>query len=730
MRGYRPVLPYAIAFSSTVIALLLTLWLEPWFSHSISSWFCLAVLISTGYGSWRSGILAAVLATLLINYVWLPPRYQFTLADPKTLGQLGLFLLITFGSDWLTHQTQNCPGVEVGSDIAECQYGQNLLQQRLEQQRLIMEMSQRIRRSLHLQEILQTTVNEVRHYLQTDRVIIFQFAPSWSGTVAVESVGSAWKAILSTEIYDPCFGQDYIEPFQQGLVTAKPDIYTADIGECHLNLLSGLQVRANLVVPILLGEKLWGLLIAHHCATPRQWQPSEIELLQQLAAQAGIAIQQAALFEQVQTELAERRQMEQALQQLNSQLEQRVSDRTTELTQTNDRLHQELSDRARLQRELLQREQLLDGFFNAASTANIGLCIHDQDLRYLKLNQALADINGIPISAHFAKSSAELLPSLAAELMPQLQQVIATGQPISNLELSGTVPSQPGIQRDWLVSYFPIFAEINQAIAVGTIVLDITERKKIEQIKNEFIGIVSHELRTPLAAIQLSLGLLKTGIYNQKPAKFQRMIEIALIDTNRLVNLVNDILDLERLESGRAVLEKTHCQAIDLMQQAVDSVQVLATQQQITLTIVPTEVEVWAAADAILQTLTNLLSNAIKFSPSGGTIWLSAQPSETIALPIDSSSSPSSSSSPHSSSPAILFAVKDQGRGIPPEKLETIFERFQQVDVSDSRAKGGTGLGLAICRSIIEQHGGQIWVESSSEAGSTFFFTLPQEDGA
>jgi signal transduction histidine kinase len=164
------------------------------------------------------------------------------------------------------------------------------------------------------------------------------------------------------------------------------------------------------------------------------------------------------------------------------------------------------------------------------------------------------------------------------------------------------------------------------------------------------------------------------------------------------------------------------------MQQAVDSVQVLAVQQQITLTILPTTVEVWAAADAILQTLTNLLSNAIKFSPSGSTVWLSAQSTDSIAPPIASSSSPSSPLFPPTR--AVLFSVKDQGRGIPPDKLETVFERFQQVDASDSRAKGGTGLGLAICRSIIEQQGGQIWVESSPEAGSTFFFTLPLEDEA
>lgn len=232
---------------------------------------------------------------------------------------------------------------------------------------------------------------------------------------------------------------------------------------------------------------------------------------------------------------------------------------------------------------------------------------------------------------------------------------------------------------------------------------DITEQQKIEQMKSEFIGIVSHELRTPLTAIKMSLGLLKSGIYDKKPDKFQRMLEIALIDTNRLVNLVNDILDLERLDSGRAVLEKMSCQAADLMQKAVEGVQPLAISQQITLTINPTDAEVWAAADAIIQTLTNLLSNAIKFSPTNSTITLSAEYQTDV----------------------VLFRVSDKGRGIPADKLETIFGRFQQVDTSDARQKGGTGLGLAICRSIIEQHGGKIWAQSTLGAGSTFCFTLP-----
>lgn len=235
---------------------------------------------------------------------------------------------------------------------------------------------------------------------------------------------------------------------------------------------------------------------------------------------------------------------------------------------------------------------------------------------------------------------------------------------------------------------------------------DITERQKLEDMKNEFIGVVSHELRTPLTAIQMSLGLLNTGIYGNNVQKSKRMIEIALADTKRLVHLVNNILDLERLESSRMVLEKEVCFVQELMEQAVNSMKTIAHQQEITVIIAPTETEVWVAPDSIIQTLANLLSNALKFSPAGSTISLQAK-----LQGYD-----------------ILFQVSDQGRGIPPEKLEAIFERFQQVDASDARQKGGTGLGLSICRSIIERHGGKIWAESTLGQGSTFYFTLPASE--
>ena len=178
---------------------------------------------------------------------------------------------------------------------------ETLLHQQFEQQRLVMEISGRIRQSLNLQDILQTTVEEVRRFLQCDRALIFKIAPDYSGTILVESVAPAWNSISSNHTYDPCVGEEYIEPFKQGLVTAKSDIYTAQISPCHREMLIGFQVRANLVVPILQGQNLWGLLVAQHCANPRQWQDLEIDLLQQLATSVGIAIQQSELYQQLQT---------------------------------------------------------------------------------------------------------------------------------------------------------------------------------------------------------------------------------------------------------------------------------------------------------------------------------------------------------------------------------------------------------------------------------------------
>jgi two-component system sensor histidine kinase VicK len=233
---------------------------------------------------------------------------------------------------------------------------------------------------------------------------------------------------------------------------------------------------------------------------------------------------------------------------------------------------------------------------------------------------------------------------------------------------------------------------------------DTTERRALDRMKDEFISTVSHELRTPLTSLRGALGLLAGGALANRPDKTQQMLEIAISNSDRLVRLVNDILDLERISSGKAELHSTMCSAEDLLRRAAGVQQNRTPRPNIRIFFAAHGVSVWADADRILQTLNNLLSNAIKFSPAGSEIHLTARN-------LDDSEA--------------IIEVRDQGRGIPADKLEHIFDRFQQGDASDSRDMGGTGLGLAICRSIINQHGGRIWATSVEGQGTTIHFTLP-----
>ncbi|MGZ7030893.1 MAG: ATP-binding protein, partial [Thermoanaerobaculia bacterium] len=232
---------------------------------------------------------------------------------------------------------------------------------------------------------------------------------------------------------------------------------------------------------------------------------------------------------------------------------------------------------------------------------------------------------------------------------------------------------------------------------------DVTERRAIERLKDEFVSTVSHELRTPLTSIRGALGLLKSGMLGTIEAKGQRMLEIAVSNTDRLVRLINDILDLERIASGKIELSRSLVDAYELMTSAAEGVQSLAQGAGVGIAIEPVKASLWIDSDRITQTLTNLISNSIKFSPRGTRVSLSGEEREGI----------------------FTFRVADQGRGVPDDKLETIFERFKQVDASDSRDKGGSGLGLAISRSIVNAHGGKIWAERNGENGTVFQFTLP-----
>jgi PAS domain S-box-containing protein len=232
---------------------------------------------------------------------------------------------------------------------------------------------------------------------------------------------------------------------------------------------------------------------------------------------------------------------------------------------------------------------------------------------------------------------------------------------------------------------------------------DISERRAVERMKEEFVSVVSHELRTPLTSIRGSLGLLAGGAVGTLPPTAERMVRIALDNSDRLTRLINDILDMERIESGAIPMDFAVCDSAELVTTTVTALRPVAEAAGVELVAGAAAGRVHADADRIVQALTNLVGNAVKFSSRGDQV--------TVAAEVEKAH--------------VTFRVEDQGRGIPADKLESVFGRFQQVDSSDAREKGGTGLGLAITKTIVERHGGRIWVESELGRGSVFRFTLP-----
>ncbi|MBE9076285.1 response regulator [Romeria aff. gracilis LEGE 07310] len=364
------------------------------------------------------------------------------------------------------------------------------------------------------------------------------------------------------------------------------------------------------------------------------------------------------------------------------------------------RLQQQLqAQNLQLQREIDERKRAEEKFSKAflASPSPIAITTLAEN-RFVDVNPCFLRMTGYDRDQVIDHTADQLQLWLAPHSYDQaLQQLSQTGA-LHNHEFDCRTHS--GEQRTVLLCLEQITLE-GQPCALNML-NDITERKRLE---NEFISVVSHELRTPMHSLIGALDLLSTGQLGQLSDQGRQILSMATSNTERLIRLVNDILDLERLKSGKLTLKKVSCDVADLLTQAAAAMQPMANEVQVKLQVEPIAAQVYADCDRILQTLTNLLSNAIKFSPAHTTVRLTAR--------VDR--------------PNLLIQVQDQGRGIPASNLETIFERFQQVDASDARKKDGTGLGLAICRNIVQQHGGQIWAESQMGRGSTFTVSLPLE---
>jgi PAS domain S-box-containing protein len=286
--------------------------------------------------------------------------------------------------------------------------------------------------------------------------------------------------------------------------------------------------------------------------------------------------------------------------------------------------------------------------------------------------------------------------------------------PVSALVTSGEsafLPDQRYVRRDGTA--FPVEIVMSPLVVEGAVMgavqsfRDVSERLEMDEIKRQFVSVVSHELRTPLTSIKGSLQMLDAGVLGPLTDDQQELITMAVSNSERLGQLVNDILDLERLDAGRMPLDPVEVDAIDLARDSATGITGAAEAAGIRLAVEPapegTSVAVVADPHRMIQVLTNLLGNAIKFSDRGSTVSIRVSRADD----------------------EVSIAVADRGRGIPADQLSSVFDRFGQVDVGDARRGSGTGLGLAIAREIVERSGGRIAVESTMGAGSTFIVTMP-----
>ena len=546
------------------------------------------------------------------------------------------------------------------------------LRQQTERERLVVEIAQRIRQSLNLEEILSTTVSEVQQFLQCDRVFIYRFEPDWGGVVVVESVGGNWKPILGRTLKDPTFAETHVEAYKQGRIQATADIYAAGLSKCYIDFLAQFQVRADLVVPILQGEELWGLLVANHCSEPRQWQQLEIDLLKQLATQVAIAIQQSTLFEQVQTELIERKRAEQKIR---------------------------------------EQAALLD-------IATDAILVRDLKNKILFWNKGAERLYGWKAEETLGKNANKILYKQPLPEIKEAQKIVH-----SKGEWYGELCKVQKSGKEIIVSsrWTLVRDEEGKAKSILSVDTDITEKKQLEaqflraqrlESIGTLAGGIAHDLNNVLAPILMSAQLLQMKISDERS---QRLLKTLESNAKRGAALVKQVLSFARgIEGKRTIVQVRH-----LLLEIKHVVQETFPKSiEFYADIAPDLWSVSADATQLHQVLMNLCVNARDAMLDGGTLSISAEnqfiDQNYARMHLDASVGS-----------YIVITVADTGTGIAPEIMDRIFEPF----FTTKELGKGTGLGLSTVIGIIKSHGGFVNVYSEIGSGTQFKVHLPAVEG-
>ncbi len=346
------------------------------------------------------------------------------------------------------------------------------------------------------------------------------------------------------------------------------------------------------------------------------------------------------------------------------------------------------------------------------------ILVTDQSGRILMGNQTFEKLFGVS-GAIEGRMPIELVRH--RDVQNAIDQTLKTGQAIF-LDLTRS----DGRERHFDVQIAPILQNDHIAGSV-TIFYDITELRRLERIRKDFVANVSHELRTPLTTIKGCAATLADGALDNKEAS-QRFVQMINTHADRLHNLVEDILDLSRIESGALPLETGVYPIQEMINSVVGQIRPMAKEKTLTIEInIKKNVQVQCDRKLIEQALINLLDNAVKYTPEGGKIWIQTRDFKHVENDRENRRNRPEENENQTRTRRIALEVKDTGIGVPLSDMDRIFERFYRADKGRSRAMGGTGLGLSIVRHIMDAHGERVYVESEQGKGSTFGLTLPKK---
>jgi signal transduction histidine kinase/ActR/RegA family two-component response regulator len=650
---------------------------------------------------------------------------------------------------------------------------------------LFREIAQNIRQLSDLPIIFDTAVQKIHQFTACDRVGIFKFEADFNfdqGEFVAESVDAGFPAILGLKIQVPCFGENFAWYYQRGAINAVADIYTAGLLNSEIRLLAKFLVRAHLIVPLLNGPVLWGMICIQQCSEPRLWQQDEIDSIEQIADQIGIAIQQATLYAKVQSELDIRWQAEaaialklsqqQALETIGQQIRNSLKIEEILVTATTQVKQLMTVDRVTILRlftdEDIQSvaEAVSPEYPSMLGRVGNGGRFEAASLEFYRQGKprSVYDVMQDPLSVCWQEDLkiAQVKSKIVAPiLLPFRDTESHSGiSPNGDIEVWGLlIVDTCSAHRHWQPAEAQLLQQIADQLAIAIqqaslfeqLQAELLDRQRVEtqlrernqelalsnqelgratRLKDEFLASMSHELRTPLNAILGMSEALQAASFG--PINDRQQNSIATIEKSgkHLLALINDILDLSKIEANKFDLELTDVPIKSLCHNSLLFIKELAHKKQIRVkTQVPEylqHISLRVDDRRCRQVLINLLSNAVKFTPTGGTIVLDVRVlNRGIGQQGDANTGILAKSQQ-----CIAFSVIDSGIGIAPENINKLFQSFVQINSSLNRQYAGTGLGLALVKRIVKLHGGNVSVESKVDQGSRFTVCLPFDPSA